>query len=104
MEIGIIGAGFIGGTLARKFAAAGHRVRIANSKDPSTLSQFHGVAGITPAWAVDAVDIVILSIPEKAVGHSRTPSWQHCPRRRSSSTPATITRFARDASRHSTAA
>lgn len=70
MEIGIIGAGFIGGTLARKLTSAGHRVRIANSKDPSTVSQFRGVAGITPAWAVDAVDgadIVILSIPEKAV-------------------------------------
>jgi predicted dinucleotide-binding enzyme len=70
MEIGIIGAGFIGGTLGRKLAAAGHTVRIANSKDPSTLSQFDGVAGIHPAWATDAIagaDMAILSIPEKAV-------------------------------------
>ncbi|WP_460304128.1 NAD(P)-binding domain-containing protein [Actinocorallia aurea] len=36
MEIGIIGAGFIGGTLARKLAAVGHRVRIANSRGPQT--------------------------------------------------------------------
>ena len=27
MDIGIVGAGFIGGTLARMFAAAGHQVR-----------------------------------------------------------------------------
>ena len=70
MKIGIIGAGFIGGTLARKLAAGGHSVRIANSKDPSTLSEFDGVAGVDPAWATDAVDgadIAILSIPEKAV-------------------------------------
>ena len=32
MKIGIIGVGSIGSTLARKYAAAGHEVRVANSK------------------------------------------------------------------------
>lgn len=71
MEIGIIGAGFIGGTLARKLADLGHRVRIANSKDPSTLTEFDEIAGITPTWAaeaVDGVDIAIVSLPQKAIG------------------------------------
>jgi 8-hydroxy-5-deazaflavin:NADPH oxidoreductase len=70
MDIGIIGAGFIGGTLARKLASAGHSVRIANSKDPSTLSEFTELDGITPAWAAEAVsgvDVAILSVPLKAI-------------------------------------
>ena len=32
MKIGIIGTGNIGGTLARKLRAAGHDVRVANSR------------------------------------------------------------------------
>lgn len=71
MEIGIIGAGFIGGTLARKLAAVGHHVRIANSRRPETLTEFDSDDSIRPMWAVDAVtgvDIAILSVPVKAVG------------------------------------
>ena len=37
MKIGIIGAGNIGATLARKLAAHGHTVELANSKDPETI-------------------------------------------------------------------
>ena len=36
MKIGIIGAGQIGGTLARRFTALGHQVFIANSRGPET--------------------------------------------------------------------
>lgn len=71
MQIGIIGAGFIGGTLARKLAAAGHHVRIANSRAPETLTGFDGDDSIQPTWAVDAVtgaDVAILSVPVKAIG------------------------------------
>lgn len=67
--IAVIGAGTIGGILARKLAAAGHAVRIANSKAPSTLMDF-GADGVTPAWAVDALvgaDIAILALPQAAV-------------------------------------
>ena len=38
MRIGIIGAGQIGGTLARRFASLGHDVSIANSRGPETLA------------------------------------------------------------------
>lgn len=70
MKIGIVGAGFIGATLARKLAAAGHQVQIANSRTPSTLAEFEGENGITPVWAAEAVqnpEMVILSLPQKAV-------------------------------------
>lgn len=38
MDIGIIGAGHIGATLARLLIDAGHRVAIANSRGPDTLT------------------------------------------------------------------
>lgn len=37
MKIGIIGAGNIGATLARKLVASGHEVRLANSNGPDTI-------------------------------------------------------------------
>ena len=37
MDIGIIGSGNIGGTAARLFAGAGHRVAVSNSRGPETL-------------------------------------------------------------------
>lgn len=66
MKIGIIGAGNIGATLARKLAKAGHGVRIANSRGPETLRSFGGETGaqaVSSREAVQGVDIVILSIP-----------------------------------------
>ena len=36
MRIGIIGAGHIGGTLAKLFVDAGHEVAVSNSRDPKT--------------------------------------------------------------------
>ena len=38
MKVGIIEAGQIGGATARRFAAAGHEVAVANSREPGTLS------------------------------------------------------------------
>ncbi|MDN5807070.1 NADPH-dependent F420 reductase [Brevibacterium sp.] len=70
-RIGIIGAGTIGGILARKLGSVGHEVRIANSKDPSTLEDFDA-PGVTPKWAaeaVDGVDIAILSLPQAAISN-----------------------------------
>lgn len=70
-RIGIIGAGNIGGILARKLGSVGHEVRIANSKSPSTLADFDAV-GVIPKWAVDAVDgvdIAILSLPQAAISN-----------------------------------
>ena len=66
MKIGIIGAGNIGATLARKLAACGHEVKLANSKSPHTIQNLAneiGVLAVTKEDAVSDVDAVILSIP-----------------------------------------
>jgi 8-hydroxy-5-deazaflavin:NADPH oxidoreductase len=68
MRIGIIGAGAIGGTLTRRLTALGHEVRVANSRDPETLSDLAAETGATAVWARDAAadaDVVIVSIPQK---------------------------------------
>ena len=70
MDIGIIGAGYIGGTLTRLLTDRGHSVRVANSRDPQTLSDLAGETGARPVWAADAAadaDLVIVSIPQKNV-------------------------------------
>jgi 8-hydroxy-5-deazaflavin:NADPH oxidoreductase len=70
MKIGIIGAGQIGGTLARRFTALGHEVLVANSRRPETL---RGLAAETGASAVSVrevvrgVDLVVVTIPEKSI-------------------------------------
>jgi predicted dinucleotide-binding enzyme len=70
LEIGIIGAGQIGGTLTRLLTKLGHTVRVANSRDPKTLSDLAGDTGAVAVWAADAAidaDLVIGSIPQKNV-------------------------------------
>jgi 8-hydroxy-5-deazaflavin:NADPH oxidoreductase len=68
MRIGVIGAGRVGGTLARGFVHAGHDVAIANSRDPDTLLLLADELGAhcVPLSAEDAerfADIVVLAIP-----------------------------------------
>jgi hypothetical protein len=70
MQIGIIGAGNIGGTLARHLAKLGHQVLIANSRGPESLTTLAAEIGATAVSVVDAAkarEIVIISIPSKAV-------------------------------------
>ena len=66
MKIGILGVGFIGETLVRKLSAAGHDVRVANSRGPETireLAEDTGATAVTTAEALQDVDAIILSIP-----------------------------------------
>jgi predicted dinucleotide-binding enzyme len=66
MKIGIIGAGNIGGTLTRRFAALGHEVFVANSRGPETLTDLAAETGATPVTveqAAQAGDVVIVTIP-----------------------------------------
>lgn len=66
MNIGIIGAGNIGATLARKLSGCGHTIKLANSKGPESIQDLAtsiGVAAVTKEEAVVSVDVVILSIP-----------------------------------------
>jgi 8-hydroxy-5-deazaflavin:NADPH oxidoreductase len=70
MEIGIIGAGHIGGTLTRRLASLGHRVMVANSRGPETLADLAretGAKAVTIAEAATAKDVVIVTIPEKNI-------------------------------------
>ncbi|MFE0755496.1 NADPH-dependent F420 reductase [Inquilinus sp. NPDC058860] len=66
MKIGIIGAGSIGATLARKLAAGGHEIKLANSKGPDTirdLARDLGATAVSKENAVQGVEAVVLSIP-----------------------------------------
>jgi len=45
MKIGILGAGNIGGGLARAWAAAGHQVMVSGSRDPAKLAAVASAAG-----------------------------------------------------------
>jgi 8-hydroxy-5-deazaflavin:NADPH oxidoreductase len=70
MEIGIIGSGNIGSTLAGYLTALGHQVSIANSRGPESLNEIAEKTGATPVTTVRAAgakDLVIIAIPVKAV-------------------------------------
>jgi predicted dinucleotide-binding enzyme len=70
MKIGIIGAGQIGGTLARRLTALGHDVSIANSRGPETLAALASETGAKPVTveqAARAGDVVIIAIPVKNI-------------------------------------
>ena len=70
MKIGIIGVGNIGGTLARRFRALGHNVFVANSRGPETLADLvkeTGVNAVPVTEATRAMDLVIVTIPQKNV-------------------------------------
>lgn len=66
MKIGILGAGFIGSTLARKLAEAGHEVKVANSRGPETIGANALTTGATAVEASDVVrdvEVLVTSIP-----------------------------------------
>jgi len=70
MKIGIIGAGNIGGTLARRFRAVGHEVFIANSRGPATLEGLAkeiGAKAVTVKEAARSGEVVIVTIPLKNI-------------------------------------
>lgn len=70
MRIGIIGAGGLGGSLALRLSKLGHELLIANSRGPESLTAFAAEAGATPVSvleAAQAADVLIVSIPTKAV-------------------------------------
>jgi predicted dinucleotide-binding enzyme len=66
MNVGIVGAGHIGSTLARRLAKAGHSVLIANSRGPETLRDLAdetGAKAVSVEDVTQGVSVVILSIP-----------------------------------------
>jgi len=70
LRCGVIGVGEEGATLIRKLTKHGHEVRMAHSKDPEDMSSLAARTGAKPVEISDVVkdvEIVFLSIPEKAV-------------------------------------
>jgi predicted dinucleotide-binding enzyme len=70
MNIGIIGAGHIGGTLTRRLTALGHKVFVANSRGPETLTALAADTGAKPVSLTEAArsgDLVIVTIPMKNI-------------------------------------
>lgn len=66
MKIGILGTGHIGKTLVNKLSAAGHDVKVANSRGPDTIGAdllASGARAVTAAEAATDVEVLILSIP-----------------------------------------
>jgi 8-hydroxy-5-deazaflavin:NADPH oxidoreductase len=68
VKIGIIGAGRIGGGLARQLAAAGHELNLSFSRDPVRLKQFAEELGptVSTGTAAEAVafgEVVVVSVP-----------------------------------------
>lgn len=66
MKIGILGVGHIGKTLTQRLSAAGHDVKVANSRGPHTIEAdvlSSGGQAVTATEAVADADVVILSIP-----------------------------------------
>ncbi len=69
-KIGIIGAGQIGSTLAKKWGSLGHQVKISNSRGPESLTDIGeeiNVEPVTVAQAVLDVDVVVIAIPVKNI-------------------------------------
>lgn len=65
-RIAIVGAGRIGGNLARLFAGAGHDVTVSFARDQDKLEELAkqiGAAAGDPARAVAQAEVVVISVP-----------------------------------------
>ncbi|MGN9846728.1 NADPH-dependent F420 reductase [Nonomuraea sp. H19] len=66
MKVTVIGAGAIGGNLARKLSEAGHEVQVADARGPAAVPAdvlASGARAVAPEAAVRDRDVIILSIP-----------------------------------------
>src|SRR5438105_6914963 len=68
VKIGIIGAGRIGGGIARQLAGAGHQVLLSFSRDQASLDELAGQIGPSasagrPADAAGFGEVVVISVP-----------------------------------------
>jgi 8-hydroxy-5-deazaflavin:NADPH oxidoreductase len=70
MKVAVVGAGHIGGNVARRLAAAGHQITVSFARDREALSALAdeiGAAVGTPAAAVTGAEAVVLSVPWDAI-------------------------------------
>jgi 8-hydroxy-5-deazaflavin:NADPH oxidoreductase len=68
VRVGIIGAGHIGGNIARFLAGAGHDVTVSFSRDPGSLEKLAAEIGArvslgSPAEAAAWAEVVVVSVP-----------------------------------------
>ena len=72
MRIGIIGAGNIGGNIARRLALAGHTVIVSFAHDEAKLAAFAKEIGATAGSPKDAAgcDVVVISVPWDAIDNA----------------------------------
>ena len=72
MRVGVVGAGRIGGGLARQLAGAGHQVLLSFRRDQAKLDRLAGQLGPgvttgSPAGAVAFGEVVVISVPWSAL-------------------------------------
>jgi 8-hydroxy-5-deazaflavin:NADPH oxidoreductase len=69
MRLGVIGAGHIGGNIARRAALAGYDVSVSFARDRSGLNALAAEIGAAAAEPADAAraDLVVLSVPWGAI-------------------------------------
>jgi predicted dinucleotide-binding enzyme len=69
MNIAVIGAGKVGGTLAEKWAKKGHKI-IIGAKDPSTKQHWTEIDNISVSKiddAVENVEVILVAVPVPAI-------------------------------------
>lgn len=72
MNVGIIGAGNIGGALVRRLRALGHDIAVANSRGPASLADLareSGAHAVSIEEAARGRDLVVVTIPQKQIEH-----------------------------------
>lgn len=77
MKLGIIGAGYVGRTIAKLAIEAGHQVMISNSRGPETLFSLRAMTGCETGTVSEAIkfgEFVVVAVPLNAVG--RLPADQ----------------------------
>jgi hypothetical protein len=82
LNIGIIGAGNIGGALTRQFTRLGHDVAVANSRGPASLAALAKETGAKPVPVSEAPrgrDLVVVTIPECKIPELPRGLFEHAP-------------------------
>jgi predicted dinucleotide-binding enzyme len=69
MNIGIIGSGEMGTSLASRFTRLGHKISIANSRGPASIEEMSNKMGTNAVAVEDAVknEVIVISIPQKNI-------------------------------------
>ncbi|WBO21528.1 NADPH-dependent F420 reductase [Sphingomonas abietis] len=70
-NVGIIGAGHVGESLASRLVETGHRVKVANSRGPDSLGAFAQRTGAEAVAIADIaldVDVLMIAIPMARIG------------------------------------